>query len=145
MRHMKKFLLPLTMACVLILTGCMQTTKDRVLDSGEESQLQKRSYQTRYFDTADKEKVMRATISTLQDLGFLVNQANSTLGTITATRMQQRSLTQITVNIRPRGKDQISVRINAQYNNHPVTDPKHYQNFFSSLEKSLFLTAHAGE
>jgi hypothetical protein len=26
-----------------------------------------------------------------------------------------------------------------------VDDPKPYQDFFASLEKSLFLTAHAGE
>jgi len=37
------------------------------------------------------------------------------------------------------------VRANAQFNVSPIEDPKHYQDFFSSLEKSLFLTAHAGE
>jgi hypothetical protein len=37
------------------------------------------------------------------------------------------------------------VRANAQFNIKPIENPKDYQDFFSSLEKSLFLTAHAGE
>jgi hypothetical protein len=37
------------------------------------------------------------------------------------------------------------VRANAQFNVKPMEDPIQYQNFFSPLEKSLFLTAHAGE
>jgi len=37
------------------------------------------------------------------------------------------------------------VRANAQFNATPVEDPIQYQNFFTSLEKSLFLSAHAGE
>lgn len=141
---MKKIFLPFILITAMLLGGCVATTKDRVLDSDDESQLQKRSYQTRVFDTADKDKVMRATVSTLQDLGFLVNQANFQLGTITATKME-RFTTKATVNVRTKGTKQMSVRINAQFNNQPVTEPVHYQNFFTSLEKSLFLTAHAGE
>jgi len=48
----------------------------------------------------------------------------------------------MTVSVRPgsSGKNMI-VRANAQYNNMPVTDPKPYQDFFVSLQKSMFLTA----
>jgi hypothetical protein len=31
------------------------------------------------------------------------------------------------------------IRANAIYNNEPVTDPKVYQNFFATLERSLFI------
>jgi hypothetical protein len=51
----------------------------------------------------------------------------------------------MTVSTRPRGTDRTLVRANAQFNVRPVDDPKPYQDFFVSLEKSLFLTAHAGE
>jgi hypothetical protein len=34
------------------------------------------------------------------------------------------------------------VRANAQYMDKAVEDPKPYQDFFVSLEKSMFLTAH---
>ena len=126
-----------------LLTGCA-TTNQRVLDTGDETQLQKRSYQSRVFDTADKEKVLRATISTLQDLGFVIDRADLTLGSVSGTKLDYNQ-TKITVSVRPKGNDRMLVRANAQFNITPVEDPKQYQNFFTSLEKSLFLTAHAGE
>ena len=123
----------------LSLSGCVATMKEQVLDSNSESQLQKRSYQTRAFDTTDKQKVLRATISTLQDLGFVIDRADSTLGSISATKLDSYLL-KITVSVRPRG-EQMLVRANAQYNVTPVEDPKPYQDFFNSLGKSLFLQA----
>lgn len=123
----------------LSLSGCVATMKEQVLDSNSESQLQKRSYQTRAFDTTDKQKVLRATVSTLQDLGFVIDRADSTLGSISATKLDSYLL-KITVSVRPRG-EQMLVRANAQYNVTPVEDPKPYQDFFNSLGKSLFLQA----
>lgn len=123
----------------IFLGGCVATMKDQVLDTNNESQLQKRSYQTRAFDTEDKQKVLRAVIATLQDLGFVIDRADSTLGSVSATKLDSYLL-KITVSVRPRG-DQMLVRANAQYNIAPVEDPKPYQDFFSSLSKSLFLQA----
>jgi hypothetical protein len=127
------------MVVSLTLGGCVATMKDQVLDTNNESQLQKRSYQTRAFDTPDKQKVLRAVISTLQDLGFIIDRADSTLGSVSATKLDSYLL-KITVTVRPRG-DQMLVRANAQYNVTPVEDPKPYQDFFNSLSKSLFLQA----
>jgi len=124
---------------VLSLSGCVATMKDQVLDSGSESQLQIRSYQTRAFDTPDKQKVLRATIATLQDLGFVIDRADATLGSVSATKLNAYLL-KITVSVRTRG-NQTLVRANAQYNVTPVEDPKPYQDFFNSLSKSLFLQA----
>lgn len=126
-----------------LLSGCA-TTNQRVLDSSDETQLQKRSYQSRVFDTADKEKVLRATISTLQDLGFVIDRADLMLGSVSGTKLDGHQI-KITVSVRPKGTDRMLVRANAQFNITPIEDPKHYQDFFVSLEKSLFLTAHAGE
>lgn len=138
-----KPLLPVLLVCASLLGGCA-TTNQRVLDMGDESQLQKRSYQSRIFETADKEKVLRAIISTLQDLGFVIDRADLMLGSISATK-QDRNQIRITVSVRLKGNDRMLVRANAQLNISPIEDPKEYQNFFSSLEKSLFLTAQAGE
>ncbi len=138
-----KLLLPILLICASLLSGCA-TTNERVLDMGDETQLQKRSYQSRIFETADKEKVLRAIISTLQDLGFVIDRADLMLGSISATK-QDRNQIRITVSVRPKGNDRMLVRANAQLNISPIEDPKEYQNFFSSLEKSLFLTAQAGE
>ena len=138
-----KLLLPVILVCVSLLSGCA-TTNQRVLDMGDETQLQKRSYQSRTFETGDKEKVLRAAISTLQDLGFVIDRADLMLGSVSATK-QDRNIIRITVSVRSKGNDSMLVRANAQFNVSPIEDPKHYQDFFSSLEKSLFLTAHAGE
>lgn len=134
---------PMLTCLAALLVGCA-TTNQRVLDSGDETQLQKRSYQTRVFDTGDKERVLRATISTLQDLGFVIDRSDSVLGSVSATKWQQYQI-KITVTVRPKGQDRMLVRANAQFNVSPIEDPKQYQDFFASLEKSLFLTAHAGE
>ena len=116
------------------------TTQQRLLDS-ESSQVQLRSIQTRAFDTTDKEKTLRTVMATLQDLGFVLDKADFTLGSISATKLKGYAL-RMTVTVRQRGKTQILVRANAQYNVHPVTDPQPYQQFFASLEKAMFLTAH---
>lgn len=136
-----KFLLAAIMLSLLF--GCA-TTNQRILDSGDETQLQKRSYQSRTFETADKERVLRASISTLQDLGFVIDRADLMLGSVSGTKLDGHQI-KITVSVRPKGVDRMLVRANAQFNIAPIEDPKHYQDFFASLEKSLFLTAHAGE
>lgn len=129
---------------LLTLTGCA-TTKEHVLDAGAQSQMQRRAYQSRVFDTADKEIVMRGVISTLQDLSFVVERADLVLGSVSGTKIDQGFPVRITVSVRPKGEKQMSVRANAQFNIKPVEDPKPYQDFFASLEKSLFLTSQMGE
>ena len=126
----------------LFLVGCA-STQERLLDS-DSSQVQLRSIQTRAFDTADKEKTLRTVISTLQDLEFVIDKADATLGTVSATKLKGYAL-RMTVTVRPRGETQLLVRANAQYNITPVTDPEPYQQFFSALEKAMFLTAHQAD
>ena len=138
-----RYLFTAILLSLSLLSGCA-TTNQRVLDSGDETQLQKRSYQSRIFETADKEKVLRATISTLQDLGFVIDRADLMLGSVSGTKLDGHQI-KITVSVRPKGTDRMLVRANAQFNITPIEAPKHYQDFFASLEKSLFLTAHAGE
>lgn len=132
---------------LLLLAACA-TTHDRLLDA-DTSQVQLRSIQSRAFDTTDKEKTMRAIIATLQDLSFMLDRADYTLGVVTASKgradsmqMQVPATLRVTVTVRPRGEKQLMVRANAEYQRASVTDPKAYQNFFNSLEKAMFLEAH---
>ena len=126
----------------ILLTGC-ETMKQRVLDSSADGQtsVELRAIQSRSFDTTDKPKTMRSVIATLQDLGFVIDKADLDLGSVSATKLSGYAL-RMTVNVRPgsSGKNMI-VRANAQYNTQAVTDPKPYQDFFVSLQKSMFLTA----
>jgi len=132
----------LVLIVFLLLVGCA-TTQQRLLDS-DSSQVQLRSIQTRAFDTTDKEKILRTIMATLQDLGFVIDKADATLGTVSATKLKYYAL-RITVTVRPRGETQLLVRANAQYNVQPVTDPEPYQQFFAALEKAMFLTAHQAD
>ena len=70
----------------LLVVSCA-TTQQRLLDS-DSSQVQLRSIQTRAFETTDKEKTLRTIMSTLQDLGFVIDKADATLGTVSATKLK---------------------------------------------------------
>lgn len=121
------------------IASCAPSTH-QVLATGE-SDVKLRAMQTRAFDTTDKTKMMRTIIATLQDLGFIIDKADATLGTVSATKLDRYNL-RVTTTVRPRGETQLVVRANAQYNIQSVEDPVPYQNFFNSLSKAMFLTAH---
>ena len=123
---------------LLLMMGCA-TTQQRLLDS-DSSQVKLRSIQTRVFDITDKEKTLRTVIATLQDLGFVIDKADAILGSVSATKLNRYAL-RMTVTVRPRGKTQLLVRANAQYELKSVVDPQPYQQFFSALSKALFLEA----
>ena len=74
--------------CVLIpfaLGGCQMDSRDQVLQTGN-TQVAQRAISTRSFDTADRNAVFRATLATLQDLGFVIDRADDALCSVTATR-----------------------------------------------------------
>jgi hypothetical protein len=45
------------------------------------------------------------------------------------------------VTVRPESDGKMLVRLNAIYNNKPVEEPTVYQNFFATLERSLFVAS----
>jgi len=123
----------------LLVAGC-QTSQQELLKT-DKGQVELRRMQTRAFDTTDREKTLRTIIATLQDLGFVVDKADATLGSVTATKLKGYNLI-MTVTVRPRGEKQLLVRSSAQFNIQAVSDPQPYQNFFTSLGKAMFLEAH---
>lgn len=122
-----------------LMSGCASSV-DQVMKT-DQGAVQLRSYQERAFDSADKEQTLRSVIATLQDLGFVLDKADLDLGIVSATKLAGYQL-RVTVTVRPRGSSQMLVRANAQQGEKAVEDPKPYQDFFSALEKSMFLTAH---
>lgn len=137
---MKKILVLISLSTLMV-TGCA-TTNQHILDS-EHSQVQLRNIQTRTFDTTDKSKAMRAVMSTLQDLGFVLDDANETLGVVSGTKLSGYTI-KMTVSVRPTD-NKIQIRASGQYNLEPITDPEMYRSFFSALEKSMFLQSQAVE
>ena len=132
----------LVMLGAVLLLGCASSI-DQVMKT-DQSAVQLRSYQERAFDTADKEQTLRSVIATLQDLSFVLDKADLDLGVVSATKLSGYQL-RVTVTVRPRGSSQMLVRANAQQGELAVEDPKPYQDFFTALEKSMFLTAHQVE
>lgn len=120
------------------LPGCVSGPNEKIFDAGS-GQAQLRSVQSRTFARADPERTLRATIATLQDLGFVIDKADAVLGTVSGTKLAGYEI-RMTVSVLPRGPGQVLVRANAQFNGiKAIEDPKPYQDFFAALEKSLFL------
>jgi len=107
--------------------------------TGEQSQLEIRQIQTREYESSDKRMALRSTISTLQDLGFVIDDADLALGTVTATRHRGQTM-RMTVTARERPGEFIAVRANARLGENGIDDPQTYQDFFVALDKAMFLT-----
>ena len=71
----------------------------------------------------------------------MLDKADLDLGIVSATKLSGYQL-RVTVTVRPRGSSQMIVRTNARVDDHDVVDPKPYHDFFTALEKAMFLTAH---
>ena len=125
-------------ALLFMLGGCV-TANQHVMESASAVEL--RSFQTRAFDMTDKQKMLNAVIATLQDLGFIIDKADEDLGLVTATKYSGYQI-RMSIIVQPRGDTQLAVRASALYNDKAIEEPMPYQDFFTALEKSLFLTAH---
>ena len=130
----------LILSVCITLAGCVATTHKAFRT--DESQVELRNMQTRAFDTTDKKKMMQTIISTMQDLDFVIDKADVMLGAVTGTKFSKSAYITMTVTVRPRGEKQLLVRVNAQHGITAVKDAETYQDFFTSLSKSIFLTAH---
>lgn len=142
-----------------------------------QTQLQTREFQTREFDTNDVKLVMKAMLNVLQDDGFVVKNAVTDLGLLTATkeiqladksassvywlealsgrgrssqdnRYNKFKQIEVSVNVSEQGR-RSKVRANFQakildntgnpVDVFPISDPKFYQDFFSKVDKGIFL------
>lgn len=133
----------LILSCLFILQACStgSSTPPKDLLSLSEASMKIRSFQTRVFDVSDQRKMVQAVVSTLMDLGFIVERVNAPLGVVTAAKFAgngNSGFVEATVTIEPKGKTQMKIRANALYNRQPIEDPKVYQNFFTTLHKAIF-------
>ncbi|MCK5122188.1 MAG: hypothetical protein KAQ91_09400 [Methylococcales bacterium] len=127
----------------LVLQACStgSTKPPENLLSLSEAQMKIRSFQTRVFDISDQQKALHAVVSALMDLGFIVERVNVPMGLVTAAKFAgtgNSGFVEATVMVRPKGENQMEIRANALFNTKPIEDPKVYQNFFTTLQKSLF-------
>lgn len=127
---------------MLVVSCAKQPKRPEGLLSPTEAQMKTRELQTRTFDVANRARAMRGVIAALQDLGFIIERANEPLGIITAAKFAEPdwySVVGITVAVRSKGSGVFTIRANVIFNNEPVTDAETYQNFFATLERSMFI------
>lgn len=132
---------PIVMLLATALTAACQTDSRQQILHTAATPVALRAVQTRAFDTTDTNLTVRTVIATLQDLGFVVDNADDQLGAVSATKLDGYTM-RMTVTVRPRGETQTAVRASAQYELDAVSDAAPYQQFFAALEKAMFLTAH---
>lgn len=138
-RRLRPLALPLLAAAGL---ACAAPQPPPELLTPTDEQMKLRSFQSRSFDVTDREQALRAVIAALQDLGFIIERANGSLGVVTAARFAEPryyDVLGVTVTVRPQAGGKMLIRANAIYNNEPIVDPKVYQNFFATVERSLFI------
>lgn len=123
------------LASLALLTACTQLTPHEIVFEDATRQQQLRTIQTHSFAMDDRIKTMRAVIVTLQDLEFVINQADSLLGFISATRLSGYHL-DISVLVDDSDPGRMLVRTSFAAGLQPVQDTS-YQEFFASLQKNL--------
>ncbi len=127
------------MLALAMLAACQTDSRQQIL-AATHTPVALRAMQTRAFDTRDTNRTIRTVIATLQDLGFVVDQADERLGSVSATKLDGYVM-RMNVTVRPRGETQTAVRASAQHGLVAVSDPQPYQQFFSALEQAMFLSA----
>ncbi len=135
------------MSAALLMSCAAQLPVREVIFEDRMTMLQARSIQSRTFELTDRIKAMRAVIGTLQDLDFVIDNADSRLGIITATKMKSFHL-HTTVKVNDTASGRITVRLQLS-GGFPLGRQDYvrpiplaegiYQEFFASLEKNLFL------
>jgi hypothetical protein len=73
----------------------------------------------------------------------IIDKADEDLGMVTGTKYSGYQV-RMTVIVRARGETQLAVRASALYNDKAIEEPLPYQDFFTALEKSLFLSPSGG-
>lgn len=121
------------------LAACRMDSREHVLATAN-TQAAQRAISTRVFDTEDRQKVFQGVLAALQDLGFVVDRADPTLGTVSATRFGA-GLVRFTVTVRAGDGRRTIVRASGQLNQHELSDPAPFQRFYEALSQALFLEA----
>lgn len=132
-----------SLSLLLVLGACAAQSGNRPVIASSRSAVELRDMQSRTFDTSDQNRVLRASIATLQDYGYAIARVSPEAGTVTALKAGRLRLT---ASVYPRGTTQTVVRANAIVpmpgGDTQVDDPLFYRTlFFEPLAHTLALNA----
>lgn len=153
--------------CACVAGGCTTHSSRGGVDP-RMSQLRIREFQTRAYETDDTLMVMKAVLNVLQDEFFIVKSADAPLGLITAAkeldlddrgffsrlfaeaddRWKKNGIIECSANVSEFGT-RTRVRVNFQMKTFDNTgavmevlqiqDPRYYQDFFTKVDKGIFI------
>ena len=134
----------LAVAVLVCLGGCASPPEVEPVNlfASAEEQMKMRNMQTRTFDVSNRTTAIRGVIQGLQDLGFIIERPNEPLGIVTGARFAEPNyydVVGVTVTVRSAAEGRMTIRVNALFNNEPITDPEVYRDFFATLERSFFI------
>ena len=139
------------------------------------TQLQKRQLQTREYETVEKNRILEVAVQVLQDDGFVISNANTELGLLSASKELHKrdvddagnafvkgmfsmgaasvssdefSAIETNLTVTSFGDERVRARMAArlsktsttgQIRYEQITEAKFYQDFFTQLEKGIFI------
>jgi len=102
----------------------------------KQHQLEVQRMQTAVFNTHDRKSVIRGIVAALQDLKFIISEADTEQGLVTAKKYGTYPIA-MTVTIQPISSRQILIHGIAQSKLKTLEDRALYEQFFTSVEKNL--------
>ena len=169
---MKKIISAFLSVCIL--SGCVSYSDYYKLD---EQYLARRQLETRNFETANEELLLSSSAQVLQDLGFILDETETSLGLITANKdreagsvgqkvgmiflaalagtqsiYDEKQKIYVTL-VSTKSKTNVGYDVRVEFARiiwdnmknarvEKISDEEIYQDFFSKLSQSVFLTAH---
>ena len=130
-----------TILLVSFISGCASQIDPALVKQRE---LQVQRMQTRIFDTNNRSGLVRGVIAAMQDLSFVIDNADAQEGIIAAKKYGDY-LIEMTVTVQPISNRQILVHGIAQYKLKTIEDPFLYEQFFSSLQEYVPYIPLAGD
>ena len=130
-----------TILLASFISGCASQIDPALVKQRE---LQVQRMQTRIFDTNNRSGLVRGVIAAMQDLSFVIDNADAQQGIIAAKKYGDY-LIEMTVTVQPISNRQILVHGIAQYKLKTIEDPFLYEQFFSSLQEYVPYIPLAGD
>jgi len=95
------------------------------------------------LDDSNRRQVFDASLATLQNAGYRIDNTNARSGFIsaksTASMQDARyKATELTLFVTKSGANKTSIRINALRGNQPINDGAFYQSLFTSIQENIF-------